>query len=97
MEIAKFMFKFNNQMLPDFFNNYFTKFDNVHNYNTRQKTRAEFFQYSVASESRRKPLHHIGLKVWKNVSKEFRHYPFPTFKKYFKTNILLNYECCEIV
>ena len=30
MEIAKFMFKFNNQMLPDFFNNYFAKLDNVH-------------------------------------------------------------------
>ena len=33
MEIAKLMFKFN-QMLPDFFNNYFTKLDHVHNYNT---------------------------------------------------------------
>ena len=63
MEIAKFMFKFNNQMFPDFFNNCFTKFDSVHNYNTRQKTRAKFFQYSVAAESRRKILHHIGLKV----------------------------------
>ena len=37
IEIAKFMFKFNNQMLPDFFNNYFAKLDNVHNYNTKQK------------------------------------------------------------
>ena len=45
-------------MLLDFIHNYFTKLDNVHNYNTRQKTRAEFFQYSVASESRRKTLHH---------------------------------------
>ena len=54
MEIAKFMFKFHNQMLADFFNNYFTKPDNVHNYNTTQKNRAEFFQYSVASELRRK-------------------------------------------
>ena len=34
MKIAKFMFKFNNQMLPHFFNNYFTKLDNVHNYLT---------------------------------------------------------------
>ena len=93
MEIAKFMFKFNYQMLSDIFNYYFTKLDNAHNYNTRQKTQAEFF----ASESRRKTLHHIGLKVWKNVPKEFRHCPFPTFKKYFKTSTLLNYECCEIV
>ena len=34
MEIAKFVFKFKNQLLPDFFNNY-TKLDNVHNYNIR--------------------------------------------------------------
>ena len=34
-EIAKFMFKFNDQMLPDFFNNCLTKLDNVCNYNTK--------------------------------------------------------------
>ena len=34
MEIAKFKFKFDYQMLPDFFNDYFTKLGNVHNYNT---------------------------------------------------------------
>ena len=73
MEIAKFMFKFNNQMLSDFFNNYFANLDNIYNYNTRQKTSAKFFQYFVASESRRKTLHHNGLKVWKNIPKEFRH------------------------
>ena len=69
MEIAKFMFKFNNQMLPYFFNNYSTKLDNVHNYNTEQKTLAEFFLYSVASESRK--TRHIALKVWKNVPRNF--------------------------
>ena len=37
MEFAKFMFKFNNNMLPTFFNNYFLKLDKVHNYNTGQK------------------------------------------------------------
>ena len=35
--------------------------------------------------------------MWKNVPKEFRNRTFPTFKKYFKTNILLNYDCCETV
>ena len=97
MKITKFMFKFNNQMLPDFFNNYFTKLDNVHDYNTRQKTRAEFFQSSVAFESRKKTFHHIDLKVRKNVRNKYHHCTFSTFKKYFKTNALLNYECCEIV
>ena len=88
MEITKIMFKFNNQMRPDFFNNYFTKPDNVHTYNTRQKTQAEFFQYTVTSKSRRKTLRDNGLKVWKNVPKEFRHNQFLTFKKYLKTNTI---------
>ena len=42
-ENAKFMFEFNIQMHPDFFHNYFTKLDNVHNYNTRQKIEPNFF------------------------------------------------------
>ena len=37
MEYAKFIFKFNNHMLPDSFNCYFTKIENVHKYNTKQK------------------------------------------------------------
>jgi len=37
IEIAKFMFKFNNQMLSASFNNYFIKLDCVHRYDTRQK------------------------------------------------------------
>ena len=43
MEFAKFMYKFNNKMLPESFNNYFTKLDDVHKYKTRQKHRNEFF------------------------------------------------------
>jgi len=38
MEHAKFMFKFENNMLPSSFNNYFTKLENVLHYNARQKS-----------------------------------------------------------
>ena len=37
MEYAKFIFKFNNHMLPDSFKHYFTKLDSVLKYNTKQK------------------------------------------------------------
>ena len=43
MEYAKFIFKFNNHMLPDSFNCCFTKLENVHKYNTKQKQRNEYF------------------------------------------------------
>ena len=91
MEYAKFIFKFNNHMLPDSFNNYFTKFDRVHKYNTKQKERSKYFQFRIFSESGRKTLHHICLKVWKNVPTKFRHRPVSTFKKYFESNIVRNY------
>ena len=44
MEFAKFMFKFNNKMLPESFDCYFTKHDNIHKHNTRQKHRNEYYQ-----------------------------------------------------
>ena len=46
MEFAKFIFKYSNNMLPNSFNNYFIKLKNIHNYNTRQKSRNEYFQTS---------------------------------------------------
>ena len=35
MELAKVMFKFNNKMLPNSFNNYFLRLDKTQKYNTR--------------------------------------------------------------
>ena len=58
MEIAKFMFKFNNQMLPSFFDNCFIKLDEVHSFNTRQKSRNEFYQSFIGSKIGKKSLHH---------------------------------------
>ena len=36
MEFAKFIFKYSNNMLPNSFNNYFIKLENIHNYNTNK-------------------------------------------------------------
>ena len=91
MEYSKFIFKFRNHMLPDSFNCYFTKLENVHKCNTKQKQCNESFQFCIYSESGRKTLYHICLQVWKNVPTKFRHCPFSTFKKYFKSNIVSNY------
>ena len=78
-------------MLTDSFNHYFTKLDSEHKYNTKQKQRNEYFQFRISSESGRKTLHHICLQVWKNVLTKFRHCPFSTFKKFFKSDIVSNY------
>ena len=73
MEFAKFMFKFNSNTLPTFFNNYFLKLDKVHNYNTWQKTRNVCFQSFVGLETGRKTLHHICPKLWRDISQTHMH------------------------
>ena len=65
VEYAKFIFKFNNHMLPDSFNYNFTKLENEHKYSTKQKQRNKYFQFCIFSKSGRKNLHHICLKVRK--------------------------------
>ena len=91
MELAKFIFKFKNQMLPSSFNNYFINLNQVHKYNTRQKFRNEFYQFYVGSESGKKSLQYICLNIWKNIPQEYRHCSFTKFKKYFKTISLAKY------
>ena len=69
---------------------YFSKLKSVHKYNTEQKQRNEYFQFRIFSEAGRKTLHHICLKVWKNVTTKFLHCQFSTFKKCFKSNMVSN-------
>ena len=92
MEKAKFMFKYKNKMLPISFDNYFLKLEKVHKYNTRQKIRNVYFQIHPRTESCRKALHHLCLKVWKEIPLEFRRCTFYRFKKYYKSTILIKYD-----
>jgi len=73
MKYAKFMFKFNNQMLPNSFNNHFIKLENVHSYNKRQKIRNEYFQCFILSEVGRKTLHHICFNIWSDIPPNYRY------------------------
>jgi len=92
MEFAKFMFKYNNQMLLNSFNDYFVKLENIHKQNTRQKCRNEYFQPFIGTKAGRKSLHHICLNIWSNIPQNYRHCSFVKFKKYFKAIALAKYD-----
>ena len=91
MEFAKFIFKYSNDMLPKSFDNYFTKIENVHYHNTRQKYRNEYFQPSAETEAGKKTLQYIGINIWKTIPEDFRHCSFTKFKKYCKNYFLDKY------
>ena len=91
MEYEKFILKFDNHMLPDSFNHYFTKLDSVHKYNTKRTPRNKFFQFRISHESGKNTLHYVYLNVWKKCSTKFCHCPFSTLEKYFKSSFISNY------
>ena len=43
MEHAKFLFRFINSMLPNYFKIYFVKLEIIYHYQTRQNTKKDFF------------------------------------------------------
>ena len=76
IEFAKFMCKYHHRLLPPSFNNYFTKLDAIHYYNTRQNVTSKFFQPFIASEAGKTSLQHFGLKNGKTFSKNLSTAPF---------------------
>ena len=57
------MFKFNNNLLPDNFKNYYKSVKNVHNYHTRS-SETNFFLPRFNSKIGHKSLSFQGSKLW---------------------------------
>ena len=68
MEHAKFLFRFNINMLPDYFKNYFVKLETIHRYHTHQKPKKIFFHTFAHTEWGRKIIHRKGLNAWKKIA-----------------------------
>ena len=50
MEYAKFLHRFSNNMLPGYFKNYLDDLETVHQHNTRQKAKKNFFHAYARTE-----------------------------------------------
>ena len=91
MEFANFMFKYSNKMLPKSFVSYFIKLEIIHNYNTRRKSKNEFFHDRAKTNKGKMKLHHICFTVWEKIPLEDRNVSFYKFKKLFKAKCLAKY------
>jgi len=61
LQIAKLMHQFKHGYLPSVFNYLFTKFDNIHSYNSRQKTSQEYIVPRKRLATAKKSLAYIGV------------------------------------
>ena len=91
MVFSKFMFKYSNKMLPKSFDSYFIKLDLIHNYDTRRKSKNEFFRDRVITNKGRIKLHHICFPVWEKIPSEDPNVSFYKFKKLFKAKCFAKY------
>jgi hypothetical protein len=70
LQIALFMFKFHNNLLPDIFLNYFTKTNSIHGYETRNSKlyRPRNFNTNLANNT----IQRQGPLIWSSVPKYIR-------------------------
>ena len=91
MEYAKFSHKFSNNMLPEYFKNYFIDLDTIHKINIRQKTKKNYFHTYARTEWGKKKIHHKALEIWEKLPVEFKECSYFRFKKVFKQTIRNGY------
>jgi len=91
LQIAKLMHKFKHDCLPSVFNHLFTKLDNIHSYNTRQKTFQEYIVPRKILAIAQKSLAYTGVKIWESLDQNLKVQPFYIFKKKCKLHFLNQY------
>jgi len=88
LQIAKLMHQFKHGCLPSVFNNLFTKLDNIHSYNTKQKTFQEYIVPRKRLATGQKSLAYIGDTIWESLDQNLKVQPFYVFKKECKLHFL---------
>ena len=86
MEYANFLFRYSNNMQPNYFNNYFTSLDSDHHhYTSCQKSKKDFFRTHSRTEWKKKMTEHKALPIEQKQASFFK------FKNTFKMNALKKY------
>ena len=92
IEYAKTMFKFENKLLPEVFDNYFQK--PSHRHNTRfATTQNNFAMVRISSALEKSLLKYIGPKAWANIPLEIKSAPsLKVFINFYRNHLLGNHE-----
>ena len=90
LELATFMFKFINNVLPESLCDLFKLNSEVHKYNTRSTNK--FHLWSVRSKSEAQSITHTGPHTWNAIPENITQTNFQTvFKRKYKGHLLKKY------
>ena len=91
LELAKFMYRFQNNTLPRPFAFSFRKISEVHSINTRSASQGMLYPFKSCRKVGTKSIRHRGVPCWNNIPLEIRRVSFEQFKNLFKDRILSLY------
>ena len=86
------MYKFENNSLPIFFDNYFTNLNSMHSCNTQQKKQNKYSFPRFSTNFGKNTLHYLGLQTWSKILREIKNLSYIGFKKKLKKHLLKPYE-----
>ena len=90
LQIALFMFKYNKQLLPPVFNDFFSYNNSIHSYPTRSRNNIHLSNPKIVLAH--KSLRHHGPDIWNSLSDDVKDITFlNSFKRRMKELLLLQY------
>ena len=90
LQLAEFMYKYSNKLLPKTFQHLFTTNANIHSYGTRQA--CHYHLSSITTSLRKYSISTTGPKIWNALSKEIKSAAsLHKFKNQLKSTYLGNY------
>ena len=90
-QLAVFMYKFHNNLLPSVFDPYFNSVRMLHNYNTRLSSKMTYVIPQVRTNYGTFNIRFQGAKVWNDISDDIKLLPLKIFKKNLKLFLLEKY------
>ena len=90
LNLEKFMYKYNADILPSSFDNFFSKLYNIHDHGTRQVSR-NFHHKRVRTDYGKKMLQYVRPVAWGCISNNIKMLPLHTFSNHVKSRLLCGY------
>ena len=91
LEMAKFIYLFQHNKLPNLYNQYFTSTKTVHKYNTKYTSYSNFYLHAINSNAAKKAMQFSGAQFWNSLQPKWKDLSFHKFKESVKGDLILKY------
>ena len=91
LHISIFMYKFHNNLLPSYFDTFFTEIGNVHSYNTRAAANESYYLPQARTNYGLFNIRFQGPKVWNSLAKNIKLSSLKGLKDILKKELLSKY------